>query len=169
MNDFIKIDIRDEASLFEACDYLHDAKFSRDDVVVDANAGRIVCTFKRADEENDSQVSRTKICPGFYRVSYPAVRSVLTLTDILELKIGRESGAMLFNEVQSGAGWYDFLNSVDKWRIKFKMKPTGALEDIALLEEKIEWTETDTLGSLLILGALLIIGAVVVLVIWLLK
>ena len=69
MNKQLDIQITDQNSLFDACDYLHDAEFTRQDVIqTGLSELSIVC--ERDVMENPDLVVRTRtLIPGFFRVS----------------------------------------------------------------------------------------------------
>ena len=160
MPQLLNINISDEASLFKACDYLHDATFSSDDVTeTDQSELRII--FKREYFEDPALYKKEKT-RFRYRESYPLARAELVLSNLKSLKRRGpdEYGAEVFNEVRRYKDGYDLESIMVHWTVVFDGAIQGSMRDLEILYDEVESGAGLTgWGCLLLLSPLIIIIA----------
>ena len=134
----VTIEIIDEASLLEACDILHDARFDLEKAKPDLQSESWSGVFIREFFEDASLMSER---PGiiFTKMTFPMAECSFKLTGIVgcDLQDRSRIGRYTFNECQPLRGSYRFLFSEDMEIVfRFREKPCGRLQDIRLFDER---------------------------------
>ncbi len=143
---FLSIDITDEASLLDACDYLHDATFTLSEAQYDQEARRWHATFVREFYEDPNLIEYRPAWLVFTRCIFPMVESILTLEGIeaCEVVDNPQIDTFIFNECLAEGGRYVCLSCTgDEVSFVFSSEPKGTLRDVRLLDER---------GSILVWG-----------------
>ena len=134
----VTIEISDQASLLQACDILHDARFDFSQAKFDGQSGTWRAVFIREFFEDPSlmQEHRTFI---FARFTFPMAECVLELSEVSGYEVQDRSkiGIFTFNECRPDGDSYrfDFCENMDI-SFRFHNKPNGRLSDMRLLEEQ---------------------------------
>ena len=139
MNNKLDINITDDKSLINACDYLHDASFDLDMIEYDKKNGICKLKFEREYFENESLRTYKPKLLFFQKVFYPLISSEMILESIKSLNIHDTAkiGIFTFNECQVKQSKYQlqFCENMEI-SLEFKDKPIGSLKDLELLNKK---------------------------------
>lgn len=138
-NNLVKIDITDDKSLLKACDILHDGYCDLSTVEYDKNAGTWKAIFEREFFEDPELMTFEPKFLFFHKVSFPMVKSELSLQGIKTYKIEDKSNIQnySFSECQIKNKIYKFFFNEDMEMIlTFEVSPKGNLIDHELLGKK---------------------------------
>ena len=139
MNDhLVRIEIRDNDSLLEACDILHDARFNLSTLHVDEEIGVWNGRFEREFFEDPGLMNYQTKLFIFEKATFPLADSELTLNGIKSYIIEDRSriGIYHFNECEIAGEAVTLLFSEDmKMILTFQDKRQGRLVDHKLLDK----------------------------------
>lgn len=139
MNDnLVRIEIRDNDSLLEACDILHDARFDLSTLHVDEEGGVWNGRFEREFFEDPGLMNYQPKLFIFDKATFPLADSELTLNGIKSYSIEDKSriGIYHFNECEITGEVVTLLFCEDmKMILTFQDKPQGRLVDHKLLDK----------------------------------
>lgn len=124
----MEFSISDEASLFAACDAMHDADFDLDSASFDPSSGTWSIALQRPDWAQ-SETTRRLI---FNRSSAPIVNAVLSLEGVRAFTVNDRSriGTHNFDECRSRGEAYQFVFHTDMdFVLEFDGEPSGSLRD----------------------------------------
>ncbi|MHC4642590.1 MAG: hypothetical protein ACYS32_13170 [Planctomycetota bacterium] len=139
MNDhLVRIEIRDNDSLLEACDILHDARFDLSTLHVGEEVGVWNGRFEREFFEDPSLMNYQPKLFIFVKATFPLADSELTFNGITSYSIEDKSriGIYHFNECKITGEFVTLLFCEDmKMILTFKDKPQGRLVDHKLMDK----------------------------------
>ena len=135
----VRIDIRDNESLLEACDILHDARCDISTLQVDENAGTWKARFEREFFEDPALMKYEPKLFVFNKATFLLADSELTLTGVKSYKIEDKSkiGIYTFSEVKiaDGLATFFFCEAMEMV-LTFQDTPQGSLVDHKLLDKE---------------------------------
>ncbi len=138
-SNLIAFDIEDNASLLEACDLLHDARFDLSTLQVDINAGIWKAGFEREFTEDETLLKHELKMFIFEKTTFPLADSELILTGIRNYIIEDKSGIEIYQFVECRiAGFAATLFFAENMKIilEFQNKPNGSFIDHRLLNKE---------------------------------
>ena len=135
----VTIDIKNDESLLEACDILHDAKFDISQLQVDENAGVWRGRFEREFFEDPSLIKHESKFLILVKGTFPLADSELRLDGVKSYEIQDKSkiGIYTFNEckIVDGVATLFFCEDM-KMIVTFRGCPSGSLIDHKLLDKR---------------------------------
>ncbi len=136
---FVRLDIKDRASLMEACELLHDARCCLSTVEFDRNVGSWKASFDREFLEDPDLIESQPRLLIFAKRTYPFVSSEFVLKGLAsyDLADNADIGTYTFNVCRIIGSSYEFwFNEGMKMILRFKDKPRGELRDLKVLPTK---------------------------------
>ncbi len=148
----LKLDkiIGNDKSLFEACDYLHDASFDLDLLEYDKEKGLCKFKFEREYFEDENLIKYQPKLLFFIETSFPIIVSELVLENIKTLSIqdGSKIGRFTFNECKIKKSQYvfEFCEDMEIY-IEFNENPKGYIKDKNILNKQHSYWSIRSLFS----------------------
>ncbi len=134
----ITIDITDDASLLEACDFLHDARCNLSTLQIDQANGTWKARFEREFFEDPSVMTHERKFFVFTKTTFPLVESELTFKGFSRCQIDDKSRIEIFtfNEcrIDKNIATLHFCEDM-RITVEFVDKPQGKLADLRLLDK----------------------------------
>jgi hypothetical protein len=135
---FLTINIKNDETLLEACDVLHDGCLDISKIKYNEAAGTWEAKFERDFLEDPSKIKYKRKYLIFNKVSFPIVHSVLYLKGIKTYKIEDRSQIQnfTFNECQIKNSSYKFVFCENMTiHFTFNQEPKGTLDDQSFSKE----------------------------------
>ncbi len=145
----VKLDIKinSKETLFEACDYLHDARMTSNNLAEDGSAW--TATFEREYFEDKSLINSHRRFLIFRKIVFPLIETTLTISGIRKINNFRPDDDFdyMFNEVSydEKSNVYRFLFCENySFEMEFDNLPSGNMKDMETIDKQGSfWTIGD--------------------------
>lgn len=137
-SNLVTINITDDASLLEACDILHDARFDLSTLHRDRDGSIWKATFEREFFEDPDLMTRERKLFFFTKTTFPMAETELTLTGLKSYRIEDNSRIRFYSfnkcQITGNVATLLFCENM-KIIIEFEGRPQGTLVDLQLLDK----------------------------------